>query len=143
MNFKESEFNKNQLTQFLNAIPYVQYLDINVHKISLDCVILKTNLEKWRLDFDQRMYINYGFIYGIVDTVAYLAILNRLRAYRPAVTLSLKIDHFTSDFSVNDLYFKAECIEIKKQYAYSYITVYQLNKKVIANANATFLFKNT
>ena len=143
MNFKESEFNKNQLTQFLNAIPYVQYLDINVHKISLDCVILKTNLEKWRLDFDPGKYINYGFIYGIVDTVAYLAILNRLRAYRPAVTLSLKIDHFTSDFSVNDLYFKAECIEIKKQYAYSYITVYQLNKKVIANANATFLFKNT
>ena len=143
MNFKESNLNKDQLTQFLRAIPYVQYLEINVYEISLDCVILKTNLEKWRLDFDQRMYINYGFIYGIVDTVAYLAILNRLRAYRPAVTLSLKIDHFTSDFSVNDLYFKAECIEIKKQYAYSYITVYQLNKKVIANANATFLFKNT
>ena len=84
MNFKESEFNKNQLTQFLNAIPYVQYLDINVHKISLDCVILKTNLEKWRLDFDPGKYINYGFIYGIVDTVAYLAILKRLRAYRAA-----------------------------------------------------------
>ena len=143
MNFSKSVFDKKNLTQFINAIPYVKFLDISVDKVSQNSITLRANLDKGLLFFDKDTSINFGFIYGVVDTVAYLAILNHLGAYKPAVTLSLKVDHFTNNITNNNLYFKAEHIKLTKQNAYSYITVFDSNEKFIAKASATFLFKST
>ena len=142
MNFTKSIFDKKNLTQFLSAIPYVQFLDINVDNISESSITLRASLDKWLLVSDKGAGINFGFIYGVIDTVAYLAILNHLGIYKSAVTLSLKVDHFINDISSNNLYFKAEYIKIKKQYAYSYVTVFDLDGKSVANASAAFLFKS-
>ena len=68
-------------------------------------------------------------MYGAIDTAAYLAILNRIGEYRPAVTLSLKINHLSKDFSNKYIYFKADCIKLSKEYAYSFVKVFNQMKK--------------
>ncbi len=132
---------KNKLKQFLTVIPYAEYLEIDVDRVTNESITLKININKWNLNECCGNNINYSALYGPIDTAAYLVILNRLGEFRPAVTLSLKVNHLSNEILNDDIYFKATCIEIKKEYAFSFIKVFRSNEIIIANANATFLFK--
>ena len=62
MNFSKSVFDEKNLTQFINAIPYVKFLDISVDKVSQNSITLRANLDKGLLFFDKDTSINFGFI---------------------------------------------------------------------------------
>ena len=132
---------KNKLKQFLTVIPYAEYLEIDIDRVTNESVTLRININRWNLRERGGNNINYSALYGPIDTAAYIVILNRLGEFRPAVTLSLKVNHLSNEILNDDIYFKASCIEINKEYAFSFIKVFQSNETIIANANAAFLFK--
>ncbi|PPR76027.1 MAG: hypothetical protein CFH01_01994 [Alphaproteobacteria bacterium MarineAlpha2_Bin1] len=142
MKILKKKLDVKNLNQFLAAIPYAKYIDISVDSISLTDVILIANINKWNLESSIDNDINNSFMYGAIDTAAYLAILNRVGKFKSAVTLSLKINHLSKKNSREGIYFKAQCVELKKQYAYSFVKVFQSGEKIIANANAIFLFNH-
>ena len=141
MKISRNILDEKNLNKFLAAIPYAKFIEITVYRISSNNVILKSNINKWNLEGCNDDEINNSFMYGAIDTTAYLAILNRVGEYRPAVTLSLKISHLSTKSLNKYIYFRADCIKLSKDNAYSFVKVFQSDKKVIANANATFLFK--
>ena len=141
MNNIEEVFPKEILTQLMNASPYTKFLEIVVAGVSTSSVKLKININRWREKKNQDGFVNFGYLYGVVDTAAWLSIINTLGKYQHAVTLSMHINHLDKNLSEDNIFVEAQCIKIQDKHVYTFVEIFQKNKKILANANVNFILK--
>ena len=132
---------KKFLTQIIRASPFADYLTMEINEVLSDHLEIQVDIDKWKIQDYSENDVCYGFFYGIIDTAAFLSIQNKIDRYKHLFTLNLNVSHLDVNFMVNKIFLNAKCVQITNDYAYSFVKIYLSNRKIIANANVSFIVK--
>ncbi len=126
--------------RFLDAVPHIRALGLQIEDANSDGVILRLPYQDKLIGDPESGVIAGGAITSLLDTTAGAAVVMALPEFRPIATLDLRIDYLKPAIPGEDVLAKVQCYRLTRWIAFVRGLAYHRDPHdPIANCAATFM----